>query len=212
LLQLALILIGSIVGSIDRIVSRIYGEIVVNHIKLKIMNKAKDIDLAGFDRPEFYEKLENANREAGNRPISTLQSTFSVVSQIISLASYIVILATIPDMWWMPLGIIAISVPSAIVSFVYRRKNFNYMRRRSKDRRQMNYYSDLLVNKDLAKEIRIFDLSDTFIGRYKSVFNRYYAGLRKLIVAEAFWLIVIAIISSVVNCIFYAIIAYGVFE
>ncbi len=199
----------------DRVTSsiiRIAGEKVVRQVKVQIMEKAKTVDLASFDIPAFYEKLENANREAGNRPISTLQSTFSVVSQIISLVSYVVILATIPDMWWMPLGIIAISVPSAIVSFVYRRKNFNYMRRRSKDRRQMNYYSDLLVNKDLAKEIRIFDLSDTLIGRYKSVFNRYYAGLRKLIVAEAFWLIVIAIVSSVVNCIFYAIIAYGVFE
>ncbi len=200
---------------VDRVTSsiiRIAGEKVVRQVKVQIMEKAKTVDIASFDLPAFYEKLENANREAGNRPISTLQSTFSVVSQIISLVSYVIILATIPNMWWMPLGIIAISVPSAIVSFVYRRKNFNYMRRRSKDRRQMNYYSDLLVNKDLAKEIRIFDLSDTLIGRYKSVFNRYYAGLRKLIVAESFWLVVIAIISSVVNCIFYAIIAYGVFE
>lgn len=39
---------------------------MVNHIKLKIMNKTKDVDLASFDMPGFYEKLENANREAGS--------------------------------------------------------------------------------------------------------------------------------------------------
>jgi ABC-type multidrug transport system fused ATPase/permease subunit len=175
------------------------------------MEKARTVDLASFDMPAFYEKLENANREAGHRPIQTLQSTFSIISTIIQLISYILILARIPNMWWMPLGVVLISVPSAIVSFVYRRKHFQYVRWRSKDRRQLSYFSGLLVNKDLVKEIRIFDLADTFIDRYNTVFKKYYAGLRKLIIAESAWLIGIAIISAVVNCIFYAVIAFGVF-
>ena len=46
------------------------------------------------------------------------------------------------------------------------------MRHRSKDRRQMSYYSSLVTDKDMAKELRIFGLSDFFIGRYKKVFNK----------------------------------------
>lgn len=205
-------ILNRVVNRISSAIIRVAGEKVVKQVKVQIMEKAKTLDLASFDIPAFYEKLENANREAGNRPISTMQSTFSVISNVISFISYIVILATIPSMWWMPLGIIVISVPSAIVSFVYRRKNFQYMRFRSKDRRQMNYYAEVLVNKDLVKEIRIFDLSDTFIDKYKGVFSHYYAGLRKLIIEENFWQVLIAVISAVVNCIFYAIIAYGVFS
>ena len=34
------------------------------------------------------------------------------------------------------------------------------MRFRSRDRREMNYYSDVLVNKDLVKEIRLYDYVD----------------------------------------------------
>ena len=49
-------------------------------------------------------------------------------------------------------------IVTVIINFYYRRKHFQYMRRRSKDRRQMNYYSDLMVNKDMVKEIRLFDL------------------------------------------------------
>ena len=200
-----------VVTRISNSIIRIAGEKVTNQVKVQIMEKAKTIDLASFDMPAFYEKLENANREAGHRPIQTLQSTFSIISTIIQLVSYILILARIPNMWWMPLGVVAISIPSAVVSFVYRRKNFQYVRWRSKDRRQLSYFSGLLVNKDLVKEIRIFDLGDTFIERYNTVFKKYYAGLRKLIIEESAWLIVIAVISSVVNCIFYAIIAFGVF-
>ncbi len=204
-------ILNRVVTRVSNSIIRIAGEKVTNQVKVQIMEKAKALDLASFDIPAFYEKLENANREAGHRPIQTLQATFSIISTVISLVSYIAILATIPDMWWMPIGIIFISIPSAIVSFVYRRKNFQYMRWRSKDRRQMNYYSNLLVNKDLVKEIRIFDLSDNIIGRYNEVFKRYYKGLHKLIIEESVWLVAIAIVSAVVNCIFYAIIAFGVF-
>ncbi len=202
---------NKVVTRISNSIIRVAGEKVTNQVKVQIMEKAKTLDLASFDIPAFYEKLENANREAGHRPVQTLQSTFSIISTIISLVSYVVILATIPNMWWMPIGIILISIPSAAVSFVYRKKNFQYMRWRSKDRRQMTYYSNLLVNKDMVKEIRIFDLSDTLIERYNKVFKKYYKGLRGLIIEESAWLVGIAIISAVVNCIFYAIIAYGVF-
>ena len=199
-------ILTSLVNILKNAVSRISGELVVRTVKLEIMNKAKELDLQSFDLPAFYEKLENANREAGNRPVQILSSTFSVVSAIITLISYVIILASV--LWWAALVIVAVSIPSAIINFYYRRKNFEYMRRRSHDRRQMSYYSDLLVNKDLAKEIRIFDLSDTFIGRYRTVFDKYFSGIRTLILRENIWHVIIIVVSSVVNCCFYAYFAY----
>ena len=201
-------ILTSIVNTLKNTVTRIAGELVVRTVKLEIMHKAKELDLCSFDLPAFYEKLENANREAGMRPIQILSSTFSVVSTVITLISFIVILAA--ELWWAALVMIAVSVPSAIINFYYRRKNFQYMRRRSKDRRQMNYYSDLMVNKDMAKEIRMFDLSDTFIGRYRETFDRYYAGIRSLIWKENTWHVIITVVSAVVNCGFYAWFAYRV--
>ena len=201
-------ILNSIVGTLKNTVTRIAGELVVRTVKLEIMHKAKELDLCSFDLPAFYEKLENANREAGMRPLQILSSTFSVVSTVITLISFVVILAA--ELWWAALVMVLISVPSAIINFYYRRKNFQYMRRRSKDRRQMNYYSDLMVNKDMVKEIRMFDLSDTFIGRYRETFDRYYAGIRSLIWKENTWHVIITIVSAVVNCGFYAWFAYRV--
>ena len=74
--QFAYLLINSVVNRLDATVIRISGELVTNHIKQKIMNKAKEVDLASFDSPEFYAKMENANREAGNRPIQVLNASF----------------------------------------------------------------------------------------------------------------------------------------
>ncbi|MBQ9150700.1 MAG: ABC transporter ATP-binding protein [Clostridia bacterium] len=201
-------ILNSIVSTLKNTVTRIAGELVVRTVKLEIMHKAKELDLCSFDLPAFYEKLENANREAGMRPIQILSSTFSVVSTVITLISFVVILAA--ELWWAALVMVLVSVPSAIINFYYRRKNFQYMRRRSKDRRQMNYYSDIMVNKDMVKEIRMFDLSDTFIGRYRQTFDRYYAGIRSLIWKENTWHVIITIVSAVVNCAFYAWFAYRV--
>ncbi len=201
-----------IMGSISSAVNRIAGEKVVKHVKTQIMEKSKEIDLASFDQVSFYEKLENANREAGSRPIQILSQMFVIISTVIQLIGYVVIIISAPDMWWAVFVIAAVSIPSALINFVYRRKNFDYVRRRSKDRRQMNYYSDLLVNKDLVKEVRMFDLGDTLIEKYQSVFSGYYKGLVRLIRDESIWHTIIAVVTAVSNLVLYIFIAMKVFD
>ena len=199
-------ILNSVVGTIKTTVTRIAGELVVRTVKLEIMDKAKELDICAFDLPAFYEKLENANREASVRPVQMLSATCSVLSTVLTLISFVSILAA--KLWWAALVVIAVSVPSAIINFYYRRKHFQYIRRKSKDRRQMNYYADVMVNKDLAKEVRMFGLADTFIGRYRETFDKYFSGIRALIWRENAWHVVITIISSVVNCGFFAWFAY----
>ena len=203
-------ILNRVVGSLESAVTHIAGEKVVSHVKLRIMRKSEEVDLASYDMPEFYEKLENANREAGMRPVQILSATFRMVSTLIGLVSYVVIISAAFPL--AALCIALVSIPSAAVSFVFRQKHFKYMRHRSKERRQMNYYSEIMVNKDVVKEIRMFDLGSFFVNKYKQVFEGYYVGIRRLVAHESFWTVATAILSSVVNCIFYAIIAMGVFN
>lgn len=205
LLHFVYVFVNSLVRNINTILTRIYGELVVQHIKMMIMNKAKTIDLASFDMPEFYSRLENADREAGHRPIQVLESTFSVMSSIITMVSFIVILAGVSPA--APVIIILLAAPSAVINFIYRKKNVNYIRRRSKERRQMQYYSGLMTNKDMVKEVRMFGLSDILIGSYREVFDRYFAGLKKLYIHEGSWHIGLSFLSSAVNFFLYVFIA-----
>ncbi len=203
-------LFSSIIGNINMLVTRISGELISNNIKKKIMNKAKTIDISSFDLPEFYEQLENANREASMRPLSVLTSSFSFITILITLFSYIIILSG--EIPMAAVVVTLISIPSAIINFIYRKKHFSYMRRNSKERRQMNYYSGLLVNKNDVKEIRLFNLSDTFIDRYDSVFKKYFYGIKNLIIKENIWHFVVVLISTTVNCFFFIKIALNVFN
>ncbi len=191
-------------------VDSLSGELVIKQIKLRIMNKSHELDLQYFDLPEFYEKLENANREAGMRPIQVITKTFTAASTLIELISYIAVMATAPGLGLAAFIIMAVSLPSAIISFIYRKRNFNYKRRRSKDRREMNYYSDVLVNKDIVKEVRIFGLTDFFADKFKKVFGEYFKGLRTLVLSESLWQIALGIVSVIVNLLFCGIVALRV--
>ena len=208
LLQFGYMFFVSLINSISNMITRISSEVVTNYVKCKIMNKAKEIDIASFDMPDFYEKFENASREAGSRPIQVIRSTFSIISTLISAISFIIILAAVA--WFAPVVVILLSLPSAIITFWYRKKNFRYMRHHSKERRQMSYYSDMLVNKDMVKELRLFGLSDTFIVNYNKVFNYYFEGIKNLIVHENTWNIIISLVSTAVNCLLFFFIAYTV--
>ncbi len=210
-LQFLCIFAISFTNNINSLITRISGELVANHVRTKIMGKSKELDIESFDKPNFYAKLENATREADHRPIQIINSVFTLISTVITVCSYFAVLSQVKPVWASVLVII-LSIPGAVVSFIYRKKNFRYMRHRSKDRRMLSYFSNIVTDKDLAKEIRIFGLSDLFTERYKEVFARYFRGLKSLFIKEGAWNISLSLISSAANCILFLIIGKQVFE
>ena len=78
IIRFAYTFLVNIINRISGILNNIEGGLVVNHINMKIMRKSREVDLASFDLPEFYEKFENAKREAGRRPIQILNNNFTI--------------------------------------------------------------------------------------------------------------------------------------
>jgi len=202
--------VNKTINLVKHMTTRIAGELISKHIKLMIAGKTKELDLSSFDNPEFYERLENAQREAGTRPISIINSTFEAVSEIISMVSFIAVLGSLSP--FAPVIIIVLAFPAALINFIFRKKTYLYLRRRSKDRREMNYYSNVLVNKDRAKEVKLLGLTDTFVKKFRDVFTKYYAGIKRLIVREGIWQTSLSIVTLGGNCALYLYIAYNVWQ
>ena len=74
----------------------------------------------------------------------------------------------------------------------------------------MTYYSSVMVNKDMAKEVKLLGLGDTFIAKYKAVFAKYYDGLKRLVVKEGITQLVIGILSTLAHCALFLYVAYTV--
>ena len=209
-LQFFYTFVNSSISRVYNLVLSISGEQLSNHVKMQIMLKAKEVDMVSFDSPDFYARMENANREAGMRPIQIMSSTFSVLSTVISIVSYVIVLFAVS--WWAPIVIVLVSIPTTIINFVYRKKNVNYQFFRSKNRRQMDYYASTVIDKDLIKEIRMFNLADTFTDKYQAAFQEYYDGLRKLRIGECIYGLGAALLTSVVYYLLYLFLARGVYH
>ena len=55
--QMVYLFLKRILGKINTCITAISGELVVNYIRVRIMDKAKTVDQRSFDDPAFYERL-----------------------------------------------------------------------------------------------------------------------------------------------------------
>ena len=74
----------------------------------------------------------------------------------------------------------------------------------------MTYYSHLMTDKDMAKEVKLMGLSSSFTEKYKAVFKKYYDGLKKLALKEGAAQIAVGLVSAVVSCLIFVYVAYRV--
>lgn len=207
-LQFVYLLLSRATSQFKGTLTNLSGEMVISHIKVKIAQKTKEIDLADFDRPEFFEKLENANREASSRPINILTATLNLCSNLISTISFIVTLGALHPL--IPVALLILALPSAIINFKYRKVTFRYIKDHSTARRRMHYFTNTLSNRDQVKEIKLLDLHDTFISRYLEVFREYFKGLRRIFIREDVLHVIVHALSTICSCCFFLYIAYRV--
>ena len=109
-----------------------------------------------------------------------------------------------------PLGIVILSLPSAVINFKYKKISYKYIKAHTNERRRMNYCANILTNKDQVKEVKLLRLHDIFIDRYKTLFKAYYTGIKKIFLREDLLHILVHIASTLVNCAFFLFIAYKV--
>jgi len=64
-----------------------------NHVNTMILEKAATLELRHFEDADFYDKMQNARREASIRPLSMALETASLLQQLLILASYAILLA-----------------------------------------------------------------------------------------------------------------------
>lgn len=126
------------------------------------------------------------------------------------MISYIILLLTVRP--WAPLLILITSLPSALISRHFRKKNVTFMISNAENRMRMEYYNSLLTSKNFIKETRMFHLEDTIISRYQSVFDSYYHKLKHLQWHECLLSLIVTVFSNIVSILLYALFAYDVFN
>ncbi|HLK92248.1 MAG TPA: ABC transporter ATP-binding protein [Polyangia bacterium] len=165
-------------------------------LNVRILEKARRLDLAHFEDAEFYDKLTRARREASSRPLSLIQSNFQVVRNGLTLAGYIALLVRFS--WWMALAVLVATIPAFLAEARFSGAAFRLRNWRSPDSRRLTYLEYVLANDEHAKEVKLFGLGPLLLDRYRTLAETFFADDRRLAIQRAGWGYVLSLLSTVV--------------
>lgn len=141
-------------------------------INEQIIEKALALDLHFFEDSEFYNKLQNARREADYRALAIINNLFAIVTNGLMLLSFAVILLAIGPL--IALVLFCATLPTFIVQARYAGLTFRLLTRRAPEFRRMQYIEHLLTVDSTVKEIKLFGLGHTLLRRYQEMFWNLY--------------------------------------
>ncbi len=172
-----------------------------------ILDKAQTLSLAQFEDSEFYDKLTRARREASQRPMALVVKTFGLIQNGISIASFAALLIQFSP--WALIILVVGALPGFAAEAKFSGDAFKIFRWRSPDRRMQMYLETVLAREDSIKEVQLFDLGPTLLGRYRTIFHKLFKEERLLTLRREGWGFLLGILSSAA---FYAAYGWVVFE
>ena len=140
-------------------------------INTRIIRKALELDLSHFENAEYYDKLENARREADWRSLQIVNSGFYIVQNTISLLSYGALLFRFSP--WLAFILFAATIPAFVAQSRYSELYFRVLTWRAPEARRLSYLEYLLTDYKAVKEIKLFGLGEPLLGRYASLFWKF---------------------------------------
>ncbi|MEH2424887.1 MAG: ABC transporter ATP-binding protein [Nostoc sp.] len=163
-------------------------------VNVLILEKALTLDLRQFEDSEFYDKLTNARREASVRPLSLVSRTFGLVQSALSLITYGVLLINF-SVWALVVLVLA-AMPVFIAETKFAGEGFRLFSWRAPETRQQNYLENLLAREDFVTEVKLYQLGEMLLERYRNLFDQLYGEDRDLTLRRGLWGYLLSLIST----------------
>jgi len=147
-------------------------------INTRIIHKALELDLSHFENAEYYDRLENARREADYRSLQIVNDGFYIAQNIVTLLSYGALLIRFSP--WLALILFAATIPAFVAQSRYAELNFRVLTWRAPESRMLSYLEYLLTDYNAVKEIKLFGLGEPLLGRYANLFWKFVSEDRAI--------------------------------
>jgi ATP-binding cassette subfamily B protein len=194
LTELGLVAVLALVTRLLGVVRGLLGARMSLDVNAMILDKALTLELRHFEDPEFYDQLTRARREASSRPISVVGASFGIVQNVVSLLGFAALLLGYSP--WAVAGLLLAAVPATIAEMRFSTTAFRLRNWRAPEARKLLYLEYVLANDDHAKEVKLFGLGPTLLGRYKAVGERFYQEDRALAWKRAGWAYVLSLLAT----------------
>src|SRR5215469_1050155 len=166
--------LAALAAMLSRVVSffdSLLSDRFTRYVSVRVMSHASRLDLASYEDPVFYDKLERARVQATDR-IYMIQAMGLLLQQFITAATLSAAVAAFSP--WLLLLLVAAVVPAFLGESHFAFLGFTQNIRQTPIKRQLDYLRQVGASKESAKELKLFGLSDFLSGEYTRLSDQIY--------------------------------------
>ena len=181
-LELGLAVLSDLRGRANSLTDSLLGDRFTNRVSVRLMQHATALDLASFEDPVFYDKLERARRQTTSRMalLSGLMILGQDILSLISLSAGLLVFSP-----WLMVLLVAAVIPSFLGETHFSRLTYSALFRRTPQRRQLDYLRLLGASTMSAKEVKLFGLGEYLTRQYQTIADAIDAENRTLAIRRA---------------------------
>jgi ATP-binding cassette, subfamily B, bacterial len=165
-LELALAIASDVLGRANTLCDSLLGDRFTNRVSVRLMEHASRLDLASFEDPVFYDKLDRARRQTTSR-MGLLAALLNIGQDAVTLASLSTGLIVFSP--WLMVLLAAAVIPSFLGETHFTSLAYSVLYKRTPERRKLDYLRLLGASSQSAKEVKIFGLGAYLSKHYDEV-------------------------------------------
>ena len=181
-LDLGLAIASDILGRVNTLCDSLLGDRFTNRVSVRLMEHSSRLDLASFEDPVFYDKLERARRQTTGR-LGLLAALLNVCQDAISLVSLSGLLIVFSP--WLMLLLVAAVIPAFLGETHFTTLAYSVLYRWTPQRRLLDYLRLLGASAQSAKEVKMFGLGQYLAERYQHLSEDIYDENKALAMRRA---------------------------
>lgn len=192
-LEFALVIASGALGRAISLLDGLLGEQVANYTSVRIMQHAATLDLDQFEDSTFYDKLERARQQTMGRTI-LLSQVLSQVQDVVTMGFLAAGLVSFSP--WLILLLLVSVIPAFLAETHFNDRFYALAWGQTSDRRELDYIRYLGASDESVKEVKIFNLSDYLVERFRALSDKFYHDKKKLSIRYNIWAVLFAIVGS----------------
>jgi ATP-binding cassette subfamily B protein len=180
--EIGLVVFSDLLSRAINLCDSLLGDKFTNHVSLRLMEHASQLDLVSFEDPVFYDKLDRARRQTTARlgMLATLAGMGQQAITLLSLSAAVVSFSP----WFLLLLVVAV-IPAFLGETRFAMLAYSMLYRWTPERRELDYLRMLGASSQSAKEVKIFGLGGYLADRSRELFGRFYRENKALAIKRA---------------------------
>jgi len=165
-MQTGLSIASAAIHSLEQMIMAALKLRIQAHTEEKMAEKSSRLPLVYFDRSDYFDSFHRAM--GSQHSLILLDNSFMIIQSSITVIGYFAIVVSFH--WLLAVGLLIFVIPSLLVNMRIGEQRFMQMMSQTPIARRVNYFYNLLIGREAAKEIRLFGLSSHLIDQWRTSF------------------------------------------